>query len=173
MSEKKKPISYWNSQYGKNKELRKSLRQYRVMQIEKLLIEGKYEGKVTKDVLSTQWDISERQVDKYFNEAYSNITKFIRTDKNYEKALIVTRLESLYRDNKEKENLSECRLLMKEKGMLLGLYEPVKLEVDTNQKPGNTYLVEKYYSIIEKTQKEHDERRKNSNNWTFERKQND
>jgi len=148
---KKKSIHEWQSDFSKNnKELRVTIQEYRVLQLEELILNGIYKPSKAK-IYANEFGISERQFYKYVKIAYEKIKQSNNLDISYEKSLMLQRLENHYAINLKAENYTECRLILKERANILGLYEPVKTEVTSEKKEKNV-LVDKYMNIIKKVE---------------------
>lgn len=94
-----------------------------------LLIKGLTRGQMCQYVSKkTDWNISERQVDRYIEEAKEKI-KNSDNDKGFEIQRAKRRLEKLYIKNEEIEDYKECRALIDTSAKLFGWNEAEKHEV--------------------------------------------
>ena len=99
-----------------------------------LLIKGLTRGQMCQYVSKkTDWNISDRQVDRYVEEAKEKI-KNSDNDKGFEIQRAKRRLEKLYIKNEEIEDYKECRALIDTSAKLFGWNEPEKTESEITLK---------------------------------------
>jgi len=83
---------------------------------------------------NTEWNISERTVDNYIQEATELITKAAEDDQEMELGLAKSRLELLFQKNMQIHDYKAALQVQKERSTTLGLHKPkqdtVKHDVD-------------------------------------------
>ena len=99
-----------------------------------LLIKGLTRGQMCQYVSKkTDWNISDRQVDRYIEEAKEKI-KNSDNDKGFEIQRAKRRLEKLYIKNEDIEDFKECRAIIDTSAKLFGWNEPEKTESEITLK---------------------------------------
>ena len=95
-----------------------------------LLIKGLTRGQMCQYVSKkTDWNISDRQVDRYIEEAKQKI-KNSDNDKGFEIQRAKRRLEKLYIKNEDIEDFKECRAIIDTYAKLFGWNEAEKHDVN-------------------------------------------
>ena len=95
-----------------------------------LLIKGLTRGQMCQYVSKkTDWNISDRQVDRYVEEAKEKI-KNSDNDKGFEIQRAKRRLEKLYIKNEDIEDFKECRAIIDTSAKLFGWNEAEKHDVN-------------------------------------------
>jgi len=77
----------------------------------------------------TEWDITERQIDRYIADATELIKAAGELDREAEIATMKERLELLWRKDMQIQDYKAALAVLKERGSLLGIYAPDKKEV--------------------------------------------
>lgn len=105
----------------------------RINVVEELMMQGASRKEILQ-YCAKEFKTQDRAVDYYIAEAKAHIKSNFDTmfDKEYFKANIFKRLESLYQQNLDIEDFKECRAILKELRDMFGLNEASKLDVTTN-----------------------------------------
>ena len=101
----------------------------RVSTVSELLLRGVSRGKICQYVTdNTDWNITERTVDRYIATATEAIEKSADINLTFEVGRAIERREYLYQKGLTTQDFKFALSVEKDRGDLIGLYAPKKLE---------------------------------------------
>lgn len=118
----------------------------RVNDIYLLLLQG-FQRKSIIQYCAENYKIQERQVDVYLTKARKLISENIIDDCNYKQNEILTQLYDLYQKNYDEEDFKECRNILGQISLILGVNAPIKT-VNNNF---NEVITKEEVSLINKS----------------------
>ena len=105
----------------------------RVKKVFSLLLMGAKRAEICQYAAkSTNWNVSDRMIDRYIAAATEKIHESSEDDIAYERALMKERLDDLYKKNMGKKDLRAALLVLKQRSDLLGLDAPKRTDITSD-----------------------------------------
>lgn len=114
----------------------------RIQEMVKLVLSGLDRSAIIRYIAEkTNWDITDRTVDKYLQSARERIAEHGALDRAYEIGKAISRLNNLYARNLQINDFKAALATQKEINALFGLYEPQRLDVTSDNKKLSSPIV--------------------------------
>ena len=115
----------------------------RVQIIAKLILEGYSNTHILLQIIAEKyksWGKEDRMIYNYIKEAKALLSEIAKNDIEFERELVLNRLEALYTMNYKIQDFRECRNIIESRSKILGINAPTKVEVNTSTKSFEDFL---------------------------------